>query len=203
MTLRRLTIFAAGLVTLAASAITPDELLDKTASAVHADGHALTALFSAEGAGSRFTGTLVMQGNLFYLDSDDMKVWFDGNSQWTFSPAVGEVNLTTPTADEIAQVNPFSILSSVRKGYSARIAEEKGGNYKVILTPRDKKSDIHTASLTISSATYLPSEINVTFSDGTTLDIDVKSVKKSTPYPKSTFSFNKSSLPGVEVIDLR
>lgn len=149
------------------------------------------------------TGSLTMAGDCFHLSTPQVKSWYDGKTQWTYSTQIGEVNVTEPTSDELAQINPFAILESFSSYYVASTSKSSGGETSVSLTPKGKKSDIAKVLVTINDHSLYPSAIQLTLRGGQTFDIKVKSVTPGGLLSASKFKFNRAEYPGIQVVDLR
>lgn len=160
--------------------------------------------YSLRADGQNSSGTLVMNGDKFHISSDDVMVWYDGTTQWSYSAVTNEVNVVEPTPEELVAVNPFIIISSFRKAYNASVIKSSGNIREVRLLPKSKNgNEISEVMLSINEKSALPTDITVVTSGGTRLDIHIKSIKSGTNYPHSTFVFNKKLLPKAEIIDLR
>ena len=72
-----------------------ESILYQTAAAYRAAG-AIKVTF--EGTQS---GTLILKGNKFYLQCGGVESWFDGRTQWSYVKQNQEVNVSTPTAEEV------------------------------------------------------------------------------------------------------
>ena len=166
------------------------------------DAQSLTAGFTIKQGGNSSQGSLTMSGKAFRLKSPEMQVWFDGTTQWAYSPAAGEVNVTTPTKAEIAESNPLSVLTSMSGAYTCRRLASSAGTDKIELVPREK-TDISKAVVTISATTGYPTEIVVYTNNGMVTQIAISSVKTGKKMSAAEFRFNKKDFPGVEVVDLR
>ena len=119
-------------------------------------------------------------------------------------PAMGEVNISEPSLAELGQINPFAVVDGLQKGYKARRLKAPSGLDKLELTPADKKRAAYAkVVLTLNASTSMPAHISVTASDGTRADIAISSLKKTAQRPRSFFTFNPKSHPGVEIVDLR
>ena len=57
--------------------------------------------------GIRPTASFVIQGDMFTISSPGLRSWYDGKTQWTYSSQIGEVNIITPTPEEVSQINPW------------------------------------------------------------------------------------------------
>lgn len=152
------------------------------------------------------SGNIVMQGEKFRMVSNDLRCWFNGKLQWSYSTMSGEVNITEPTAEELQMVNPYSIISSFRNNFKTRqLKSETAGNHEVEMIPKAANAgDIKSVRLTISRKTYLPHKIIFSLTDGSSVIIVMSNYKGNTNYPASTFVFNKELVPaGTPVVDLR
>ncbi len=164
----------------------------------------LSATYNMSVDGEYMSGTLVMNGDKFHLNSEQIMAWYDGKTQWSYSADTNEVNIIEPTPEELVAVNPFVIISSFKKAYTPTLLKSAAGTYKIRLLPKTKSgSQISEAVLTLNAKSYLPSDIALTLDSGNKLNIKVKSIKSGTNYPHSTFVFNKKLLPKAEIVDLR
>lgn len=191
------------LAPIAGAAKTATEVLDAAAKRFQSV-KSLTATYDMISGGQTSTGVLAISGEKFHLSSNDMSSWYDGTTQWTYSAASNEVNITSPTPEELAQVNPFVIISSLRKAYNSRLVSSSSTTNTVELTPIKKRgAAISKAVIDFSASTSFPTVIKLTTDGGETMTIRVKSIKTGTNYPASTFVFNKKQYPKAALIDLR
>ena len=101
-------------------------ILDKAASA-YEDSNGLTAYFTmqtrsdVQKVSESFDGTVDIKGDKFVLKTPDMITWFDGTTQWSFVERNEEVNVSTPTGEELQATNPALLLRSYKKGFTANI----------------------------------------------------------------------------------
>lgn len=198
-----LTTLIAAATALSAGAKTPAAILDETAKKI-ASTPSVEVQYSVTANDKSTTGSLTLQGDRFSLLSPDMKVWYDGRTQWTYSSATNEVNITEPTPDELAQINPLIIINSFKKLYNARSLKASAGYHKIELTPKNPRNvQIKNAVLTVNASTRYPHSIVLTMDNGTKLTINVKSIKGGINHPAATFVFNKKYLPKAEIVDLR
>ena len=96
-------------------------ILDKAASA-YEDSNGLTAYFTmqtrsdVQKVSESFDGTIDIKGDKFVLKTPDMITWFDGTTQWSFVERNEEVNVSTPTGEELQATNPALLFRSYEKG---------------------------------------------------------------------------------------
>lgn len=173
-------------------------LLNSVASRVRS-AKSLDISFKASGS----SGKLLLAGDRFRMTSSEMTVWYDGHTQWAYSPSTGECNITTPTSEELAQINPFAIVKALRNNFTAKIVASGKGTSTLLLTAKNKHSDFRTVRMTVNTATNLPTAIDLTDRVGHVTKISVTSARIGDTQPSSVFTFDKRKYPRAEIIDLR
>ena len=167
------------------------------------NSESISASFVLIDNGHSQTGSIIVSGNKFAITTPQLSTWFDGKTQWSYSSDVNEVNISTPTTDELQQINPFAIISSFRTNFNAKSLKAVKGTYKLQLTPKKANQSIKNVELTLNSSTYFPSLIVITAKNNTKATIKVKSITAGGSLPANTFTFNAKKYPGVEIVDLR
>jgi outer membrane lipoprotein-sorting protein len=183
-----------------ASAVTADEV---TAKAIDRFGKSpsIKAVFKIYVHGHSATGNITVSGDRFYMDVDGMQTWYDGRTQWTYSPTTNEVSMTEPSVNELSQINPFAILSSLRKQFSAKLVKSTSSAHVVSYTPTSKGVN-GRLTVTYSISTSWPTQVVVrNGSDDVTITVTSVTVGK-TLHP-SVFIYNKKLHPKAEIVDLR
>lgn len=171
------------------------QIFDRTVAAYKAAG-AVSANYSM--GSSR--GTIVMKGSQFRILANNLKSWYDGKTQWTYSTATDEVNVSAPSAQQLVMVNPLAAAQTLKSGYSMS-AKKNGSGYVLTLKPK-AKSNVTSVTLYISSAYVLTKAVYTTKKGSETLTISNYKTKVSTT--AATFKFDKKQVPaGTEVVDLR
>lgn len=188
------------LSSLSTYAITANEILAK-ASNKYTNSKSISATFNIIDNGST-SGTITIAGEKFVITTPQLSTWFNGKTQWSYSPTANEVNISEPTTEELQQINPFAIIKSFCNDYNATLLNNKNG-YKISLAPKKSNPTIKNIVVTFNSTTYLPSLIIITTKNNTKATIKVKSISVGNTLPTSTFTFDSSKYPGVEIIDLR
>lgn len=164
----------------------------------------LSVTYTVSADGNTAEGLLVLQGEMFTISTPGMVSWYDGKSQWTYSDQIGEVNVISPTAEEVQQINPFAIVKSFSSSYSSeQVKSSSAGVTTLRLTANNRKSDISSADVTINDKTLYPTRIVLTMSNRQKVTINIKNVKAGGKLPVSNFRFDAKRYPNVQVIDLR
>ncbi|MBQ4277782.1 MAG: cell envelope biogenesis protein LolA [Bacteroidaceae bacterium] len=180
---------------------TARQVLDRAASEFKKT-QSITAEFELSTGGGRDKGTIILQGQKFRTTTSGNTIWFDGKTMWTYVHDNEEVNVTEPTAAQVARINPYSFLNMYKQGYDVAFGGSTLTDYEVVLTATNNKASIQKAILRIKKTDYTPLYVMM----GTAradVEISVTSYKKTTKQPDATFRFNKQKYPKVEVVDLR
>ena len=183
-----------------ASAQTAKKVLDKCASTVSQSG-GVTARFTMNSAQyGNASGTVAIKGKMFHIQSTTTTMWFDGKTLWTYMPSNDEVNISTPTAQQLQTLNPYHFISMYKQGYKYTMSTTATA-YTVHLTSTDAQHKIGEAFITVDKSSYAPTEIRLLQgAQWTTFTI---SGLKAERLADSTFRFNSSAYPDAEIIDLR
>lgn len=163
----------------------------------------ISAQFTLSADNSTTSGSIVMSGKRFKMTSSQLSTWYDGKTQWSYSPEIEEINISEPTPEELQQINPFAIISEFKKTYNSQLLSSTSGNYRIQLTAKSTDASIRKVVITLNTKTYYPSQIVVTLDNNSTATINVTNVKTGGSLPKSTFVFNAADYPDAEIIDLR
>ena len=152
-------------------------------------------------------GMLINKGNKFVLDTPDSKTWFDGKTQWSLLKNNEEVNISSPTAQELTMLNPISLSELYQRGNKTICKGEKKMNgttmQEIQIVSSNKQSVWSSLNLLINKTTLLPASITFKQRDGKTSTIHFAKMKTRVNLPDSFFVFNQKAYPNVEIIDLR
>lgn len=185
------------------SAQSADAILKKASSIINSSG-GMTASFTMDYGSQKLTGTLKSAGKKFVLLTSASSTWYDGKDMWTYNPKSNETTLITPTASELAEANPLSLVNTYQASFTAALAKtQEKGCKTVVLTPKTKKTGYKSVHVTISASTSLPTKIVVIPMSGSKMSVTVSQVKLNQQLPQSTFVYPKTKYSKAEVVDLR
>lgn len=163
----------------------------------------VTARFTASNGSSQpVSGELTVADTRFEILTPQLSSWFDGRTQWAYSPDTKEVNITEPTPEELLEVNPVMVLQRMANEFSPRRLKGSATTDVLELLPK-KSSQIKRMVVTFNKKTAFPTEIKVTLTDGSTTTLKITSMQAGPNLPLSRFQFPAKKYPGVETIDLR
>lgn len=180
---------------------TARSVIEKTAKILAAYPSCSAHFNAAMGAQGGMSGTITIQGNRFVVNSSEASVWFDGKTMWTHVKKTNEVNVTTPTAQELQRMNPYHFLNLYKTGYDLSLSQS--GNVDVVKMTSQRKQGIKIMEVAIDKATKLPSRVQMTSQRGTVSTISISNIKKGKKMSDTYFRFNPKDNPKAQIIDLR
>ena len=177
------------------------KILDQT-SAAFANAGGIKATFTIKAGGGQTKGVLQMKNNKFLLNTNDATTWFDGKTQWSYLKHSEEVNISLPSQEELQNMSPYALLNIYKRGFNYQYNGTVGNNYKVTLTPENKKHSFSRIILLISKSKYQPQHITLEQQKNKS-EITVTGYQTKQSFSNSLFQFNKKNYPNAEIIDLR
>lgn len=197
------------MLTLTVTAQSAKNILDATAAKIKQMGD-VKATFTAtsfngttEQASTK--GTMLLKEKKMQLSTDDMKIWYNGKTQWSLISESGEVNVSTPTETEMANTNPYSFINLYKKGYKMKVRQTKlrGKDvYEVHLVARNAGNSAQEIYVDVTKKDYTPLCIRVRQNNDWNR-ISIHSLQGNQHFTDADFEFPKNDYPNVEIIDLR
>ena len=188
------------LVGVASWAQTAQQVLDKCAATVSVSS-GVTANFTMNSAQyGNASGTISIKGQKFYMHTSTTTMWFDGKTLWTYMASNDEVNISTPTAQQLQTLNPYNFINLYKSGYSSSLTTA-GSDYQLHLTSTKEQHKIKEAFLLVDKSSYVPKEIKTLM--GNKWTIFTISGLKAEQLNDAMFRFDSKDYPDAEIIDLR
>jgi len=130
----------------------------------------------------------------------------DGKSQWTYSKADKEVQLSDVDHSSDA-LNPAQIFTIYEKGfkyfYGGDVKVSNRIQHVIDLTPLDSKSSYFKVRLNIDKITRQIKKVVVFDKNGSKYTYVINTFTPNVKVADSLFSFDIKKYPGVEMVDLR
>jgi len=150
------------------------------------------------------SGSLTMKANQFYLTMDEVKVWYDGTTQWALFEQNKEVTLTQPSPEELAETNPMAVLAGFSARSKAAFSKQKSdSNHIIELTPLRKTDQFVKVTVQFVKTNQQLHSIYVLNQDGSRNELILKNYRANVPVNTTIFRYDATKHPGVVVNDLR
>lgn len=166
----------------------------------------VSAKFTINEGGNTVNGEILASENRFRImaANGQYESWYDGKTQWTWTTMTNEVNMTSPSREELMESNPFSILESASENYSATVVNDSADTIVLKLVPKKTLgNNVKEASLKVVKSTNLPSLLTVYLLDGNIVTFTFSDIQRGGSVPLKEFQYNPALHPGSEIIDLR
>ena len=190
------------ITSVAQNSMSASQILDKVVSKLR-NTPSLNMKVSIQNGKETLNANLIMAKDKFKFLTSEICVYYDGRTQWTVDNSAREVSLTVPTVDELAETNPLAFVNNYRKAYTVKVANSTPSSYTIIMTANKKSFYVRSASVTISSSTWLPTAITAKLSNGQTMTVKVQSATTGNNLPIGEFRYNTKTNPKYDIIDLR
>ena len=157
---------------------------------------------------SKSTGTIMVKGDKYFMESMGSSVYFDGKTMWSFMEDINEVTITEPSKEEGDFVdNPALIFSFYNRDFKYRLIGEAKVDeywcYEVDLYPNNLNQPYARFKLFIikeNDAIYMVQAIS---KDAIDYTIFIMNARFNTPMKDEMFTFKPENYPDIEVVDMR
>lgn len=178
----------------------PKEILNKVASNF-TKGQAVSIDFLLHEGEKNAKGNIIIKGEKYFLSVEGIKIWFDGKTMWTYVLNNEEVNITSPTEEEIKKSSPFLFLYMYNEGYDLKMGVSKGDYNEIIMTRTLSSRAFSKIIIRINKRTYDPMFIQIE-NQNTIMSISDMTITRK-KFVDSEFKFNENLYPNIDLIDLR
>ncbi|MCX7954200.1 MAG: outer membrane lipoprotein carrier protein LolA [Bacteroidales bacterium] len=153
-------------------------------------------------------GYIWIKSPKYKIDLSASRIYYDGKTQWVYNKKAKEVNISEPDTTEDNTLNPAKIFDIYKKDFKIRYIREKFEKnralYEIELYPKDvKKVDFTKISLKIDKDKMQIFSMKRCGKDGTDFYLELIKIIPNPEISDTTFFFDKSKYPKVEIIDLR
>lgn len=153
------------------------------------------------------SGEASIKGDKFKLEMEAMDIWFDGKTQWVLMKDVNEVNISAPTASEIAAISPLALLGIYKNGFTFKAPASKTINgrsaHLIDMVPVNQNKDFKSITAAIDKESGNIIQVTLVMTDGMKNSIDISGYNTNHQFSDAMFRFDKNDHPGVEIVDLR
>lgn len=147
-------------------------------------------------------GIIYIDDNRYALLMQDMKVWCDGETQWSYMREINEVYITDAAADEAQNLSPLYVMEHYREGFS-RSAVSKDGFTAVMLKAMNEDSDVECVLLLISEENYRLVSMIISMPGQGAVEIDLDGYVADCGVADDVFACPLDDYREAEIIDMR
>ncbi len=152
-------------------------------------------------------GSIILQGTRYRITLDDQELYCDGKTTWTYTRDANEVQVNNYEADN-GTITPSRLFTNF---YDREFLYRLSGTIvfkgkkldEVEMTPMDKSRPFFKVNVDVDPGRHLISRAVVFDKSGNRYTYQVTHFKPNVPVNDTLFTFQPSSHPHVEVVDLR
>lgn len=199
----------ADIIVVAQDKLSPKEILDRTAERMLDKGGISAKFTTVSYAGATpvdtLSGTLSMLGDKYVMSTPAIRTWFNGREQWTLMFDNKEVNLVTPTEEELQVSSPTAFLTMYKKGFNLSSNKNMLRGRKIwdiTLRPKKRGQEPSRIVVSIDQETFSPLCLRIQ-NEGNWTRISITDLKFNAGLSETKFQFPSQKYPDYEVIDLR
>lgn len=152
---------------------------------------------------SGISGKMYLQGDAFRLEYGTITAVYTAGTLTYYDSAEQTLTISTPSAEELLQINPLYFLRSRAKGYQSSLHRSTPQHATVLFTPMNTKGSITNIIAVFQQSNGLPSQLVFLAKDKSQLTAKISRVTHRATYPSSFFQLDAKDYPGCEVVDLR
>ena len=189
--------------------LTARNILDRTADCIQTSGGVTAAFTTTTFLGTKpqdtINGTIDILGEKYVMKTPGMCTWFNGKEQWSLIAGSGEVNLSSPTPEELQVSSPLAFIGIYKSGFSlsSKKAELRGRKvWEVSLKPKKRAQEPSLIIISIDSETYAPMCIRIRNKKNWTR-ISISDFKAGARFTADHFIYPAQDYPENEIIDMR
>ena len=186
------------------------KLLDKAVAAIKADAGVRMdfkfTLYDPSGDEQYDdNGVLKIDGEKYSLLSDQMKLWCDGATQWSYIAANNEIYISEPNADDARVFSPVHIMELYKEGYKSSV-DKKLSTAKsdaVVLMANGRGLEIEKVTILLDKQSAQPEKLDIVYENGALASIKINSDKGKCSFSTKEFRCREKDFRGVEFVDMR
>lgn len=153
-------------------------------------------------------GILKVKGDKYFMESADTRVYYDGETLWTYMEDINEVTITEPDKESEDFVeNPTLIFDLYNSDFKYRLLGEvkldAGWMYEIDLFPNDLNQPYSRFKVLIKKDTEELYLVEAVGKDGIDYRATLENAVYDVPLNDDLFVFRPEDHKGIEVVDLR
>lgn len=147
-------------------------------------------------------GVMKLDNERYSLLMDEMKVWCDGKTQWSYMKEIDEVYITTADSDEAQNLSPLYIIEKYKKEYSVTCAE-KGACRLVTMSAADPDAEVSRVELLINNKDFRLAGIVIYMQSQGRVEVMLDNYKAKCNFGKKEYECPLEEFSTAEIVDMR
>lgn len=185
-----------------------ESLLDKVAASIRADAALqmdYTYIIYDEDDAVVYSdkGTMKLDNDRYVLDMENMKVWCDGKTQWSYMRDIDEVYITDADSEEAQNLSPLYIMEMYRDNYSIALKEIADDVSVITLSAADVEAEINRLELTVEHKTARLAGMFIYMPGQGCVEVQLDNYIPGRKFAKKTYECPVKDFSTAEIVDMR
>ena len=183
-------------------------LLDKVSATIKADAalqmdYTYTIYDEDDAVLYKDKGTMKLCDSKYMLDMENMKVWCDGKTQWSYMKDIDEVYITAADSEEAQNLSPLYIMEMYRDNSSLAMTELSDGAVLVTMAMLDVDADINRLELFVNAGTSRLTGMFVYMPGQGCVEVQLDNYVPRCKFADKTYVCPVDRFPTAEIVDMR
>ena len=149
-------------------------------------------------------GVLKLDNERYALDMENMKVWCDGITQWSYMKDIDEVYITDAGSEEAQNLSPLYIMEAYRANYTLELGGEQAGIRILAMKAKDVDAEVNELRLHVYMGERPVLEgLEIFMSGQGYARITLGESKRGCKFGKDTYRCRVKDFPTAEIVDMR
>jgi len=149
------------------------------------------------------TGTAIVKGQKFNLNTEDEKIVSDGKTMWVYLKSDRSLQITNSTADnQNFFCYPSKLLQKYQSSCVVKMVNETSNGYTVQFSPYNDDCPYETIEVRINK-NYQITKVSVLEAEDMGYTISINNIKKNVNLSDAKFKFQTTNVQKSKVRDLR
>lgn len=148
------------------------------------------------------SGIMRVDGERYVLLMDGMKVWCDGNTQWSYIRDVNEIYVADAASDVAQSLSPLSMMENCL-GNCSSVMESSGGKVMVKVAFSDDVTGVSSVVLSFDEGSSRIESMVVSMMNGGRIEVRLKNYAAKCKFDNSLYVCPLADYSGVEIVDMR
>lgn len=148
-------------------------------------------------------GTMKLNDRKYVLDMENMKVWCDGKTQWSYMKDIDEVYITHADSDEAQNLSPLYIMEMYKNNCSLAMTQMGNGALLVTMTMADVEAEVNRLELFVDEGTSRLTGMFVYMPGQGCVEVQLDNYVPGCKFADKAYVCPVDRFPTAEIVDMR
>lgn len=147
-------------------------------------------------------GVMRLDGNKYSLLMNEIKVWCNGVTQWSYMNGIDEIYITDASSPEAQNLSPLYVMEMYKGGYKASLGNA-GKETGVVLEALSPDANINKVKLCFDAADHRLKTMNIYISGQGSVYVVLDGYTSHCKFPDNIYECPVKEYSSAEIVDMR